>query len=104
MLRRHYMKRNPMFRWMTHFAVLLTLAAQFHIPALAQSQASSGSIEGTIIDTTGAVVPDAKVTATNLQTGLTRSVTTNSEGLYRLLLLPVGNYNVTIEKQGFATT
>jgi outer membrane receptor protein involved in Fe transport len=97
------MKRNPIFRWITLLTVVLILTAQLQIATLAQSQASSGSIEGTLIDTTGAVVPDAKVTATNLQTGLTRSVTTNSEGLYRLLLLPVGEYNVTIEKQGFST-
>jgi outer membrane receptor protein involved in Fe transport len=98
------MKRNPSFRWITFTAAIFLLIAQFHIPAFAQSQASSGSIEGTITDTTGAVVPDAKVTATNLQTGLTRSVTTNSEGLYRILLLPVGDYNVTIDKPGFSTT
>jgi hypothetical protein len=70
--------------------------------ARAQSQASAGSIEGTVTDTHGAVVPDAKVTARNLQTGLTRDATSNSEGLYRLLVLPVGEYDVTIEKQGFA--
>ncbi len=70
--------------------------------ARAQSQASAGSIEGTVTDTHGAVVPDAKVTARNLQTGLTRDATSNSDGLYRLLVLPVGDYDVTIEKQGFA--
>ncbi len=97
------MKRHPLLKWSTHIAVALLLIAQLNISTLAQSQAASGSIEGTIIDSTGAVVPDAKVTATNLQTGLTRAVTSNGEGLYRLQLLPVGDYNVTIEKQGFGT-
>ncbi|MBI3652502.1 MAG: TonB-dependent receptor [Acidobacteria bacterium] len=96
------MKRNSLFKWLSHLAITLILLAQFTLPTWAQSQASSGSIEGTITDTTGAVVPDAKVTAINIQTGLTRTVTSNGEGLYRLLLLPVGDYNVTIEKQGFA--
>jgi outer membrane receptor protein involved in Fe transport len=97
------MKRHPLLKWIIHISIALILMAQFHISVWAQSQAASGSIEGTIIDATGAVVPDAKVTATNLQTGLTRSVTSNGEGLYRLQLLPVGDYNVTIEKQGFGS-
>jgi outer membrane receptor protein involved in Fe transport len=97
------MKGRQLFKWITHTVVALLLIGQLNLAALAQSQASSGSIEGTISDATGAVVPDAKITATNLQTGLTRSVTSNSEGLYRLQLLPVGDYNVTIEKQGFGT-
>jgi outer membrane receptor protein involved in Fe transport len=97
------MKRHPLLKWIPHLTVALLLTAQWNPSVLAQSQASSGSIEGTIIDATGAVVPDAKVTAANLQTGLTRSVATNGEGLYRLQLLPVGDYNVTIEKQGFGT-
>src|SRR3989442_11490143 len=71
--------------------------------ALAQSQAASGSIEGTITDSTGAVVPDAKVSARNKQTGLMREALSNAEGLYRLPLLLVGDYDLTIDKQGFAT-
>jgi outer membrane receptor protein involved in Fe transport len=97
------MKRNSLFKWFTHIIIALILTTQFTLSAFAQSQASSGSIEGTVLDATGAVVPDAKVLATNLQTGATRTTTTNGEGLYRLLLLPVGDYNLTIEKQGFAT-
>ncbi|HEX8090464.1 MAG TPA: carboxypeptidase regulatory-like domain-containing protein, partial [Blastocatellia bacterium] len=81
----------------------LMLVAQLGTLATAQSQATAGSIEGGVTDVTGAVVPDAKVTAANLQTGLRREVMTNTEGLYRLLSLPVGDYDVTIEKQGFAT-
>ncbi|MFP5263538.1 MAG: TonB-dependent receptor domain-containing protein [Blastocatellia bacterium] len=81
----------------------LMLAAQLATLAAAQSQATAGSIEGAVTDATGAVVPDAKVTATSLRTGLRREVLTNAEGLYRLLSLPVGDYDVTIEKQGFAT-
>jgi outer membrane receptor protein involved in Fe transport len=97
------MKGRHLFKWILHTTVILLLVVQLNISAFAQSQASSGSIEGTITDATGAVVPDAKITATNLQTGLTRSITSNGEGLYRLQLLPVGDYNVTIEKQGFGT-
>jgi outer membrane receptor protein involved in Fe transport len=84
-------------------SVVLVLLAHLTTYAFAQSQATTGSIEGSVTDSTGAVVPDARVVAVNSQTGLTREVTTNTEGLYRLLLLPVGDYDVTIEKQGFAT-
>jgi hypothetical protein len=79
------------------------LTAQINAAAFAQSQATTGSIEGAVTDSTGAIVADAKVTAKNTQTGLTREVTTNAEGFYRLLLLPVGDYDVVIEKQGFAS-
>ncbi len=95
-----YRKR---MQWRIYFVALFLLVTQFNIAAFAQSQAASGSIEGTITDTTGAVVAGVRVSAVNLQTGLTRDTETNSEGLYRLQVLPVGDYNVSIEKQGFAT-
>jgi outer membrane receptor protein involved in Fe transport len=83
--------------------VAVLLAASLNLSALAQSQATTGSIEGSITDSSGALVPDARVSVVNPQTGLTREVMTNSEGLYRLMLLPVGDYNLTVDKQGFAT-
>jgi hypothetical protein len=80
-------------------AVLLTtlLAA----PALAQSQAANGSIEGTISDSSGGILPGVTVTITNTDTGLERSLVTNAEGQYRGLLLPLGKYKVDAELQGF---
>src|SRR3954463_8646747 len=80
-------------------AVLLTtlLAA----PALAQSQAANGSIEGTISDSSGGILPGVTVTITNTDTGLERSLVTNAEGQYRGLLLPLGKYRVAAELQGF---
>src|SRR6478736_1602516 len=80
-------------------AVLLTtlLAA----PALAQSQAANGSIEGTISDSSGGILPGVTVTITNTDTGLERSMVTNAEGQYRGLLLPLGQYKVAAELQGF---
>ena len=97
------MKIRSLLKHISMALVALMLTAQLSAPALAQSQATTGSIEGSVTDATGAVVPDAKITATNLQTGLVREVTTNAEGLYRLQSLPVGDYDVMIEKQGFAT-
>ena len=83
-------------------SLTLVLLIQLNAVVFAQSQATTGSIEGSVVDSNGALVPDARVTAINVQTGLTREVTSNTEGLYRLLLLPVGDYDLTIQKQGFA--
>ena len=85
------------------FAFILFIIMGFSGIALGRGQAASGSIEGTVTDTAGAIVPDARVIARNIQTGLTREVTSNNDGVYRLALLPVGDYVITINKQGFAT-
>ena len=74
------------------------------LPLLAQSQAAGGSIEGTVTDESGAVLPGATVTVKNSATGLTRETPTDASGLFRAPLLPVGSYDVTVFLQGFATT
>ncbi len=74
---------------------LMTAAAAF-------AQDSTGAIEGAVADTTAAVVPGARVTAQHLATGLTRQTTSGADGFFRLLLLPVGQYRLTVEGSGFA--
>jgi hypothetical protein len=69
--------------------------------ARAQSQATDGAIEGTITDSTGAVLPGVTVTITNVDTGTDRTVVTNDRGLFRAPLLPLGTYRVAAELQGF---
>ncbi len=61
------------------------------------------SIRGTVLDPSGAVVPDAKLTATNVATGLTYTVTSSNDGLFAFLQLPIGDYRVKVEKAGFKT-
>jgi hypothetical protein len=61
------------------------------------------SIRGTVVDPSGAVVPDAKLTATNIATGLTYSTTSSQDGLFAFLQLPIGDYSVTVERSGFKT-
>lgn len=68
-----------------------------------QSQATTGVIEGTISDESGASVPGAAVTIRNTATGFERSVQTDSEGRFRGLLLPLGPYRITVALTGFAT-
>ena len=77
-------------------ALLLALAAA---PVLAQSD--RGTITGTVTDPNGGVVPNAKVTATSLDTGELREVTTSGEGSYTLPELKAGRYKITVEAQGF---
>jgi hypothetical protein len=64
------------------------------LAAFAQSEATSGNIEGRVLDPNGAVVPNATVTARNKDTGLERTSTSDAEGNYRLVLLPPGIYTV----------
>ena len=76
----------------------------FCVTSFAQSQATSGNIEGRVLDPNGAAVPGVAVSATNQQTGLQRSANTDDEGNYRLILLPPGSYTVRAAAQGFAET
>lgn len=70
--------------------------------AVAQSQATTGNIEGRVIDQQGAIIPDVNVTATNQATGLEKSATSDSDGNYRIILLPPGSYSVkTSSPSGF---
>jgi hypothetical protein len=58
--------------------------------AFAQSQSINGTIEGTVRDNSGGVLPGVSVTVTNADTGTSRTVVTNESGLYRAPLLPLG--------------
>src|SRR5580765_5818469 len=67
------------------------------------AQTGTSNITGTIRDSNGAAVPGATVTAKNDSTGVTSTQTTTDSGLYSFSSLPVGNYTITVEKQGFKT-
>jgi len=83
------------------FLAVLVLLIAAAAPAFGQSQAINGTIEGTIVDPSGAVLPGVTVTITNTDTGTTRSVVTNESGVYRAPLLPLGTYTVAAELSGF---
>jgi hypothetical protein len=65
------------------------------------AQITTTTLVGTVTDKTGAVVVDAKVTATNTGTNLQRSVKTNAQGEYRIEFLPVGEYSLAVEAPSF---
>ena len=70
-------------------------------PANAQSQALNGQIEGTVLDQNHAVVPNALITVTNIETGATRTRTSDESGVYRFPLLPLGTYRIIAEATNF---
>jgi hypothetical protein len=82
-----------------------TLAAAFVgaalLPGSARAQQSTASILGHVKDSSGAAVPGAQVTATNLGTQFSRAATSDAEGRYSLPLLPLGQYRVDVTLAGF---
>ncbi len=71
--------------------------------AVAQSQATTGVIEGSVSDESGAVLPGVTVTLTNQATNFSQELVTDDRGRFRGLLLPIGPYVVTAALDGFAT-
>ncbi len=81
------------------FALFLSLAVA--VSAAAQGQAINGTIEGTVTDESGAVLPGVTVTVVNTDTGDTRVAVTNQSGVYRAPLLSLGSYRISAELPGF---
>jgi len=71
--------------------------------AWSQAQVTTGVIQGTIVDPTGAAVPGARVEAKNLDTNFTRSQVSDAGGRFAFLQMPPGRYTVTASQPGFAT-
>src|SRR5262245_32145999 len=80
--------------------LVLTLLAN---PALAQTQITTGVIQGTVSDATGAALPGVNVEARNLDTNISRALVTDADGRFVFLQLSPGNYRVTFTLSGFAT-
>ncbi|HWY48921.1 MAG TPA: carboxypeptidase-like regulatory domain-containing protein, partial [Bryobacteraceae bacterium] len=83
-------------------SVLFFLVFAFQL-AFAQTQAINGSIRGRVIDAAGAVVPNANVTVTNTETGFSRALDSDDNGLFVFPNLPLGTYTLTAQKTGFST-
>jgi hypothetical protein len=83
--------------------VLGLVVALCLLPAALAAQAVTGTILGTITDTSGAAVPGATVTLTNQGTGLMRTVVTDNAGEYTAPSLPTGKYKMVAELPGFKT-
>jgi hypothetical protein len=92
-------KRHRFQRGLRHATMLfvpLVVAS-----SLAFGQLTTADILGTVTDASGAVIPNAQVTLTNLGTQEKRTITSNSSGDYTFTLLPVGHYSITVKAKGF---
>lgn len=85
--------------WWIPIVLLLSLAPA----SFAQTSATSGEISGRVTDSGGGALPGVTVTASNTETGLTRTTVTDENGEYTVGLLPPGTYNVTAELEGLGT-
>jgi hypothetical protein len=93
---RHNMMNAASRMWVSILALALLLSS-----ICAFGQTEDGQISGTITDTTGAVVKDAKVTVKSINNGFTREATTNGAGTYTVPGLKADTYEVAIELAGF---
>ena len=82
--------------------VRLTMCGLFLLSAMMTAHAQfRAGLQGTISDSNGALVPQAKVTLTDTETGKIQETTTSEEGFYRILGLAPGKYSLTVEKEGY---
>ena len=79
------------------------MSAQLALPAKLSAQVVGATVSGTVVDTTGGVIPNAEVTIKNVATGITRMTVTNGSGLYTVPNLQPGPYEITVAAGGFNT-
>src|SRR5438874_3656846 len=86
--------------------LLIILVLILVVPAsiYAQSQATTGVIEGTVVDASGAALPGVTITVKNTATNFEQTAVTDKDGRFRNVLLPLGPYQVTATLEGFGTT
>jgi outer membrane receptor protein involved in Fe transport len=85
---------------MLRFRASIFVLCLFSVSAL-WSQTATGRIVGTVSDPTGALIPGASITVTNVNTQVTNDTITNEQGSYQAPLLPIGTYTVTANMPGF---
>ncbi len=90
-----------MKKFLLLLSVLCTFLAVFSVSAFAQ--ANSGDLTGSVLDSSGAAIPNATVIATNDETGVQTTTQSNAGGIYRFTNLPVARYTVTASATGFTT-
>jgi Carboxypeptidase regulatory-like domain/TonB dependent receptor len=92
--------RSRSMVWMGRFLAAMSLALGL---GPAGAQLSTASVNGTVRDSTGAVIVDAQVTLLNVSTGTKRTTASNSAGDYAFIDVAPGNYTISVARQGFET-
>ena len=92
--------RAQRFAWLLTIAVVLVPALT---PIMVAAQTVTGTIQGTVSDSSGAVLPGATVTVRNVETGAQRTVVTNETGFYTTPFIQIGRYTLTATLSGFGT-
>src|SRR5215831_8433687 len=82
-------------------AGLLTVLLLMGTAAKSSAQTVAGTLNGVVTDSSGAVIPNAKLTIRGEDTGLVREAVTNGEGYYIFTFVPIGKYTLTLSAQGF---
>src|ERR1035437_4415346 len=83
--------------------VFLVVCGVASAGVLGFGQATNGSLTGQVSDPSGAAIPGATVTLTNVDTNYPQKATGDSVGVYLFKLVPPGNYTLAIETSGFAS-
>src|SRR5260221_10376085 len=81
--------------------VLFGMALIAFVPAVGHAQGLSGQLSGTVVDSSGAVVPDASIVVTDQASKSVRRSKSNSDGNFSFARLPPANYTVTVDSPGF---
>ena len=101
-----YLFRHPFAvssRWLSAWVALAMVAALILAGPTAKAQTSSATLDGTVLDASGAVVPGATITLKNEASGDERTVTSNGEGYFNFAAIPPNSYTLRVTRQGFAT-
>lgn len=83
--------------------IVLALTLVFAAAPPAHAQTVTGTLQGTVTDTSGGVVPGAMVTITHVDTGTDRAIVTNEQGTYSAPFLQIGRYRIKVELSGFGS-
>src|SRR5262249_366034 len=94
-------QKESSMRTLRALTVILLVAVA--ATASAQSQITTGVIDGTVVDSSGGVLPGVDVEVRNVETNLDRALVSDRDGRFVALQLPAGRYTVTLKLSGFAT-
>src|ERR1700720_4729428 len=88
---------------LVQYVITLLVLLSFALPARVSAQMVGGTISGTVVDPSGAVIADVKIVVTNVALGSVANATTNSVGVFVAPNLPPGPYELSVSATGFST-